>query len=184
MRTIPLVVVVSICLSGSALAQDTRRTELGVAYTVLHDQEPHGSAQGFLGSFAVNVNRWLGLIAEGGVNHGRIEDRANTHFDAASFMAGPRFSLRKSSRVTPFAQLLIGTQHKDIEDLTGDEGETSFAWQTGAGVEFRMNSRTGLTIGGDFRHIHEDAHHDNHHHSEFRFQTGVVFRVGPLLGVR
>jgi hypothetical protein len=150
--------------------------ELAAGYSVLHDQEPHANLQGWLASAGANVNKWFGVMGEMGRNHATVDDG---HVDVTAFMAGPRFALRKSPKATPFAQLLVGAHHAHGETgHPGDEGETTFAWQVGGGLDLWINSRAGIRLGGDFRHVHEDEHTDGHHHSEFRFQAGIVFGFG------
>ena len=178
MRTFPLSALFVICLTAPAFAQDTPKVEIAAGYSVLHDQEPHANLHGWVASVTGNVNRWLGIVGEFGQNHTTVDDLGDAHYDVNAFMVGPRFALRRSPKVTPFAQVLFGAHHAHVDVGSADEGETSFAWQTGAGLDFWINPKAGIRLGGDFRHIHEDAHQDNHHHSEFRFQAGFVFRFG------
>lgn len=180
MRTCLLTVIATLCLAAPAFAQDTPRdtpkVEIAAGYSLLHDQEPHENLHGWIASITGNLNPWLGLAAEFGKNATTVEGDA--HYDVLAFMVGPRFTLRRSPKATPYAQFMVGSHHAHVDFGGDDEDETGFAWQTGAGVDVWFNDKAGLRLGGDYRHVFEDEHQDNHHHSEFRFQIGVVFALG------
>jgi opacity protein-like surface antigen len=175
MRTSLILAVVFTC--GAALpsaAQDVPKVEVGGGYSTLHDEETHDNLNGFLLSFAANVNRWLAFGAEFGHNHKGGDSGAP---DVSAFMAGPRVALRKSKAV-PFGHFLVGSHHEH-HDAGGafDEDETRFAWQVGGGLDVWFTPHAALRLGGDYRHIPDsDAGHE--HHSEARFQAAIVFGFG------
>jgi opacity protein-like surface antigen len=164
-------------VSAPASAQDVPKVEIGAGFTLLHEKEPHANLKGWVASIGGNLNSWLGIAAEVGQNHGTPDDDDDAHHDVLAFMAGPRFSARMA-RATPFAQLMVGVHHSHV-DISGAEEEMSgFAWQAGGGLDLRVTPRVGIRFGGDFRHVEEGEAHADHHHTDFRFQAGLVFRFG------
>src|SRR4029079_19095236 len=73
---------------------------------------------GGTGSFAFNVNRWFGLVADFARYHvTRLPP--STHGAFFTYLFGPKFSHR-GDRWTPFAQVLFGAAHaKSNVGLTG-----------------------------------------------------------------
>ena len=60
------------------------------------------------GQFALNFNRWFGAVADlGAVHNGNISGY-QVDTTITNFLLGPRFTIRKSSRVTPYFQILWG----------------------------------------------------------------------------
>jgi outer membrane protein OmpA-like peptidoglycan-associated protein len=100
---------------GTAIAQDHPKFETYVGYNFTRFNSatnvPAFSANGGNGQFAINANRWLGFVADlGAVHNGNIGDY---HIDStvSNYLFGPRVSMRKSSRLTPFIQTLFGGAH-------------------------------------------------------------------------
>ena len=170
-----LAALFAFAIAAPAAAQDVPKVEIAGGYSFLHDEETHEDLHGWLASFAGNVNPWLAVTAEFGMNHTTVGD--DGHFDANAFMAGPRVSLRRSKAV-PFAHFLVGAHHEHHgEGGTFDEDETRFAWQLGGGLDVWLTPQAALRLGGDYRHI-PDSHEGHEHHSELRFQAAVVVGLG------
>jgi opacity protein-like surface antigen len=161
-------------VAAPAAAQDIPKVEIGGGYSFLHDEETHDALHGWLASVAGNVNPWLAVTAEFGMNH---KTDGGDHFDVNAFMAGPRVSLRRS-RAVPFGHVLVGAHHEHHgEGGAFEEDETKFAWQLGGGVDVWFTPKAALRLGGDYRHI-PDSHDGHEHHSELRFQAAVVIGLG------
>jgi outer membrane protein OmpA-like peptidoglycan-associated protein len=98
-------------LACTVAAQEYPRVETFLGYTYVHfypqSNVPSFSANGGRGEFAYNVNRWLaGVFDAGAVTNGSFNGFTidNTQ---VFFMAGPRFSYRRS-RFKPYAQAVFG----------------------------------------------------------------------------
>src|SRR5688572_5457507 len=99
----------------SANAQDVPRVEAFAGYTFLRANSatdvPAFSANGGGGQLVVNFGRWFGVVADiGAVHNGNV---GGYHLDSTftNWMFGPRFPIRKWSRVVPYGQILFGSMH-------------------------------------------------------------------------
>jgi hypothetical protein len=129
---------------GSASAQETPRSELSIGYSYFRAGISSGvNEQGGNVSLAGNVNRWLGIVGDIGGYHAAPY---GSSLDTYTFFAGPRFSARNRSRVTPFAQVLFGGAH-----LNGSSGSTTpFAVNAGGGVDLQLSRRLALRPQFDY----------------------------------
>jgi outer membrane protein OmpA-like peptidoglycan-associated protein len=110
--TIP---VLALLFTTMTAAQDFPKAEVFAGYTYVRANSaldnPSFSANGGSGQLVVNFNRWVGFVTDiGAVHNGNISD---VHLDSTftHYMFGPRISIRKHSRVTPFFQFLMGGVH-------------------------------------------------------------------------
>jgi opacity protein-like surface antigen len=156
----------------AAAAQDVPRAEtfLGYTYTRVNSASnvPAFSANGGGGQFVIDVDKWLGLVADiGSVHNGNI---GGYHLDTTltNFVFGPRVSIRKSSRVTPYFQILFGgvygstsaqvtvpagevgnlppvvtpqgtTVTGGVVALRASKAETAFAMMAGGGLDIKIS---------------------------------------------
>src|SRR5436309_7260106 len=60
---------------------------------------------GISGSLAYNPNRWLGAVGDFGGYHA---SPGGISLNTYTYLVGPRLSLRNPTKVTPFAQVLLG----------------------------------------------------------------------------
>lgn len=115
-------------------------------------------------SFAYNVNRYLGLVADfGGYRDTRLRltgTGANPPRSVAStgsaytLLFGPRLSLRKYDRITPFAQALFGMIHASKVTLSNCTGvlctplptENAFAMTVGGGLDVKVHHHIAIRI--------------------------------------
>jgi hypothetical protein len=150
-------------------------------------------------SLAFNFNRYLGIVGDfGGFNDSRLQltgagvpstvvDSDGTVF---TYLLGPRFSYRKYSRITPFAQVLFGGIHaSDVELSSGCVGagctvlpsENSFALTAGGGLDFRLHHHIALRlIQAEYLMTRFDdlATGSTGTQNDMRLSTGLVFRFG------
>jgi len=113
-------------------------------------------------SAAYNFTRYLGLVGDfgafkaselqltgPGANPPRV---SNASGNAFTYMAGPRLSLRKYDRITPFAQALFGGIHASEVTLSKCAGtsctplrsENAFAMTAGGGIDFRLSHHVAI----------------------------------------
>jgi OmpA family len=145
---------------------------------------------GATGSFAYNVNKWLGLTGEiGAYSFDRqitILDNLGNSTEATlkgsqqTYLFGPRLNWRHFDHFVPFAEFLAGVGHGGSQ-LTGDNGQSTFALALGGGVDivltktlawrfvqadYLMTNYSGTLLGSDGRQ------------NNFRIGTGLVLRWG------
>jgi hypothetical protein len=195
-------IVVGVCLvtaiGSTAFAQTTPSFEASVGYSWLH-QRPRAAApsfdrHGWVASAAGNVNSWFGVKGEVG---GDYSDRI--HQDVHSFLGGAQFTVRRNSRVTPWAHFLVGVVRTgeggglaNPESLFSvllpdgsvvprgtpiflPETRSDFAIQPGFGFDFSLRSNFGLRFGADYRRRSGPGTVDR---DSVRLQAGIVFRLG------
>ena len=135
-----------VAIAAAAGAQETPAAEVfgGYAYG-------GAGAHGWDGSVAVNVRPWLGLVGDLGGTYTSFDsadasERIRTH----SFLFGPRVSMRRHARVTPFAHALLGAAHTDSRarelGLDFHFTDTSFAAAVGGGLDVRVSRRVAVRV--------------------------------------
>ena len=157
------------------------------------------SLNGGSANIAFNLNRYLGLVADvggfnaselqltgAGANPARVSDASGTAF---TFMAGPRLSLRKYERITPFAQVLFGGIHASEVTLSNCAGalctplpmENALAMTAGGGIDLKLSRHVALrlvqaeymmTRFADLSTGERDTQND------IRLSSGLVFGFG------
>jgi opacity protein-like surface antigen/outer membrane protein OmpA-like peptidoglycan-associated protein len=152
-------------------------------------------------SLALNLNRYVGLVADvGGYDANRLQltgtgtnqplvvDASGTVY---SYLFGPRISFRNSTRVTPFAQALFGGVH--ASDVTASNCAGSGCTPLTAQSAFAMTAGGGLDIGLS-RHFSIRAVQAEYMMTRFsdintgagasqndlRLSSGLVFRFGDI----
>jgi outer membrane protein OmpA-like peptidoglycan-associated protein len=113
-------------------------------------------------SIAFNFNRYIGLVADIGVyansqlqltGSGANEPLVvNANGTAYTFLLGPRLSFRNSTRLTPFAQVLVGGVHASNVTISGCTGsactplpaQLAFAMTGGGGLDIRLTQHFSL----------------------------------------
>jgi hypothetical protein len=99
-------------LTLTAAAQDTPRGEvfLGYTYTRMNSATnvPAFSSNGGGGQFVLNFGSLFGIVADIGAVHNGNIGGAQLDTTLTNFLFGPRLTLRKHSRITPYLQTLFG----------------------------------------------------------------------------
>lgn len=97
-----------------------------------------------------------------------------------TYLIGPRVSLRKSSRWTPFAQILVGAGRLNVNSSGVGAGESSVALAVGGGADLKFRSHISIrVIEADylltrFNGVSGVAETQN----DVRLSTGIVFHFG------
>ena len=161
-------------------------TETAVAWSVVKDfalsdggpSVNDTSALGFSVATTANFNSWFGLTTEGGGSFLSQDLLGFEIFDLQiwTIMSGPKFTLRKSERVAPFGQVLLGGALVNATILGESGSEWDFALQPGGGVDVALSDVVALRFGVDLRVLF-DKPFSGDSHNQFRFTTGVVFRT-------
>jgi opacity protein-like surface antigen len=184
----------------------TPRVELFLGYSYLRATPTMASGNrlvwlnGGSASVAFNLNRYLGIVGDfGGFNDTRLQptsangtpssvaDSSGTVF---TYLFGPRLSLRKYNRVTPYVQVLFGGIHaSDVTLSSGCSGsgctllptENSFAMTAGGGLDIRVHRHLAIRI---VQAEYMMTKFENHttgataSQNDMRLSTGLVFRFG------
>jgi len=150
-------------------------------------------------SVAFNLSRTLGIVGDfGGFNETRLlltsgdppvalnpynAVQAGTMF---TYLGGPRLSLRKFDRVTPFAQVLFGGIRASEEAICKSCApllpvENAFAMTAGGGLDIRVHNRFAIRVVQAeymmprFENLSTGASDSQ---NNVRLSTGIVLRFG------
>lgn len=132
------IIWLALALSLMALpshAQQVPVSDISVGYSFFHSGSVN--LNGVSGSGAYYANDWFGLAGDVGVYHGSPGGASVT---AVTYTFGPRFSIRRSERVVPYAQALFGGSHLSAA-FGGFSGSVNpFAFSVGGGAEIAIAS--------------------------------------------
>lgn len=211
MRRILLVVSLFFLLPLCAMAQETPSVEVYGGYSFLHI-EKGGDLHGWNGSVCVNLNKWFGLVADVSGHYDATESsfvvmvpvtpgipptpeipaivfRSKSNTSLHTIMVGPRFSYRKTEKLTPFAHALFGVSRAHTRlrsedsfssEFTFSDNETTFAMAIGAGLDVKISKLLALrVIQADYLYSRSGSGRfssDTRHN--LRAGVGLVFRFG------
>lgn len=125
------------------------RFQLGFGYEYVHFRSApfNANLNGIHTSVTYFLNDWVGV--EGGV----VAAFGTVVFSDRSkyllYTGGPRIAWRDPRhKYEPWMHLLVGGLHMEPQVING--GKNAFAFQGGAGVDFRYNSRVSFRAEGDY----------------------------------
>jgi opacity protein-like surface antigen len=214
MRKSLLVVALLLALPVIASAQDeVPKVEIFGGYSYLRADNATGISQastmgtttsvvtqmadrnlnGFSTSFTNNLNSWLGIEAEFSghftdtVLNGTTLDR-----DIYFVTAGPRLSIRRFERFTPFAHIMVGMARQDIQVQNAsstvstvgslNQQDSGLAFVVGGGVDLNLSSRLGIRLAQtDYiltRFSNRNGTSTELNQANFRASTGFVLKLG------
>ncbi len=170
-------------------AQETPKVEFAAGYNYFRANIVPScacfSGHGGSASFTANANRWFGITAEIGVVHAGNVQSSGRGLTLLTYQAGPRFSIRKHDRATPYFHALFGGARASgsLYDVplpgrarTGPDA--SWALTLGGGLDVNLTPRVA------FRAFQVDWVHTRLHNgsndlqNSLRVTTGLVFRFG------
>jgi hypothetical protein len=149
-----------------------------------------------------NLNAWIGITADvSGCK--MMSPGRNLSGDSITYLLGPRFALRKSSRWVPFAQFLAGGNKFSFEQVypdrkpadlptvpagepnpyhslyTSQQQTNAFAIQFGGGLDYVLNRVVALhTVDIEDVHTWARSLNGTHYPNNLRVSTGVSLRFG------
>jgi opacity protein-like surface antigen len=164
---------------------------------------PAFSANGGGGQFIYNFNGWVGAVADVGAVHNGNMSGLNLDSTFTNFLFGPRISIRRSKRITPYFQVLWGgvygstsTQATVIPVATplgtgfpavihGQPvtarlvaSQTAFAMTAGGGLDIKISRHVSFRpIGLDYyltRLQNGPSMAGDNHQNNLRYSAGVV----------
>jgi opacity protein-like surface antigen len=186
----------------SLAAQEMPRVEIFGGYALARIDDSQGltgghiNQNGWNAAVAVNINKYMGGVADFGGYYGthRLPPftaltcptcpmttpspfQASTKFH--TFMFGPQVSFRLHS-VTPFLHALFGAAHEHGELVPSvasvSSSASGFAWAAGGGVDINFAHRFAYRVQGDFMRFSLIKFQPDE--NNWRFSTGLVFRFG------
>jgi hypothetical protein len=152
-------------------------------------------------SVAINVNRYFGFVGDfGGYSNSKVTlftpttgRTLDSDGSAYTYMFGPRISIRKSERFTPFFQVLFGGAYATAVTVDGCTGaaictplasNNAFATMFGAGFDIKINRHIALRLfQGDFLLTNfnfplASGGQSQGWQKNVRLSSGIVFRFG------
>jgi opacity protein-like surface antigen len=155
MKKLLLLIGVAMLSSVSAVAQQAPKSEVFGGYSYFRP-DGGGSLHGWNGSADVNLNKWLGVVADFSGHYGSsstsvstaiigqpgLSVEASADSNIHTFLVGPQVSYRKDERLTPFGHALIGFSrvhdHGSATATVPVLGTTTFSFN---------NTDTGFAMG-------------------------------------
>jgi hypothetical protein len=190
--------VLILLLSCVSMAQEFPRYELSAGYSYgspddLSLTNNRFSPQGWNGSFATNLKRWVAIEVDAGgqylnksVTLAGVPYSLNSGFYA--FHAGPRFAYR-GEKLTPFVHTLFGV-HRTLSYAQATfpgpgqvlvPYENAFGSAAGGGIDIALTRRLSLRTQGDYfltRLSTGSITALNGYENRFRVVGGIVFNFG------
>jgi Outer membrane protein beta-barrel domain len=193
-------------LALAAAAEEVPQMEAFLGYNYVRFNPNSGlfssfNASGGGGQIAYNANNWLsGVVDIGAVTNGSI-GALGIDSTVLNFVAGPRFSYRRYSRFTPFAQVLFGGAYSTASVQVGvatlppgitlfpgsgitarlHASNTGFAMFAGGGLDIRLGEHVAVRpIGADYylTRLPSLLTGDTTNRNNFRYSAGINFLFG------
>jgi len=131
------------------------------------------------GSLAYNFSDRFSAIADvGGYRFSGLPSGLSSNL--YTYLFGPRYTLRKSRRFVPFAQVLLGGARVTARSGNVNAGENAFSASVGAGLDLALRERVSLRVlQADylltrFPNLNGNSATENH----VRISVGIVFHFG------
>lgn len=172
-----------LAFSLAAAAQEASKADvfLGYSYGRIIPQSSGNSnfnINGGTGSIAWNLNDTFGIVADfAGYRVGKING-SDPDSTAFTYLFGPRFSYRRSKKVTPFAQALVGGARVSQNLVPLSASQNAFAMTVGGGVDANLSRHLALRLGQVeyFLTRFQEIGNTRQTQNNLRFSTGIVFR--------
>ena len=175
-----LTVAAIILLAGGrdARAQGAPTVEASIGYAFMHDEDSSlDFPYGWIASVGGYATNWLMFIGEvGGAYRTQSSGLADVTLKQHTFTTGPRFTVSATSRVAPFAQVLVGIAHGSLDvEVPGVSfvaRGTSFIVSPGGGLDLNFSTRRALRFAVDAGFVRDEG--DTR--TQLRFVSAFVFR--------
>ena len=176
-----LVALVCLCSIGAAAQDSGSRIDLFAGYSFVHT-EPGAAlssfnANGGVASVALNFTDFLAGVVEVGGVHATNIGGADVDATATTVMAGPKIMLFHRSRLSPFAQALVGFVHTNPGFSQSTINHNTFAMAPGIGLDWNATRHLGIRLAQvDYLFTRMPASTNQVNWNNFRYSTGVVIR--------
>ncbi len=205
MKRYAVIVPVGLLTVWTAVAQEVPRAETYLGYEHIRFRSAGTdlsafSANGGGGQFIYNFNKWVGGVIDLGAVHNNSVNGLNLDSTFANALAGPRVSIRKWSRFTPYFQVMWGGAYATSSTrVTGymvtpadlpagppvtarlKSSDVGFAMTAGGGFEIRISRHVAFRpIGLDYylTRFQNLATGFDHNQRNLRYSTGLTFMFG------
>ena len=161
-------------LAISSSAQEIPAGEVSAGYSYFRVGGSNGlNLNGFSTSAAYNANRWFGVVGDFGWYHG---SPSGVGVSAFTYTAGPRFSMRKSDRIVPFAQATFGASHlsASFAGVSGSSNPFAYSFGGGADVALSSSGKVGLRPEVEYFGLRANGGSSNC----VRLSVGIVYHFG------
>ena len=161
-------------LAVSSPAQQIPAADVSGGYSYFRIGGSGGvNLNGFSTSAAYNANDWFGVVGDLGVYHG---SPSGVGLTALTYTVGPRFTIRKSDKVVPFAQTLFGGSHVSAS-FGGFSGSANpFTYSFGGGAEVRLSNSGKVALRPEVEYFGLRANGSTG--NCVRISVGIVYRIG------
>lgn len=174
-----MLVLLLFAMVTGAKAQEGPSFEVSGNYNFIRTN-PGGGASGFNchgfgGTAAIDANRWVGIVGDfGGCKVTGLP--SGTSSTAWTYLFGPRIFLAGNSRISPYAQVLLGGERLSAA-VTGflSAANTSFAMTFGGGLNIRATKHISIR---PFQTEYLYTKFGTTHQNNLRIQSGLVYRFG------
>lgn len=169
---------IAICATVS-YSQETPKADVSAGYSLLYVLKGYTLAMnGGSAAATFHVNDWLGVVGDFGAYSG---SPGISGLVGETYTLGPRFSYRRWSRLTPFAQAVLGGSHANLANGGFLGAKNAFAFGGGAGGDLGLDRAGKFALRGqlefiNFRTVHNLSPDPNT--GAVRLSVGVVFRIG------
>jgi len=188
--------------SFAAVAEENAprmETFLGYTFTRANSATniPAFSANGGSGQFVYNLGSWFGAVADmGAIHNGNIQG-ISLDSTVANFLLGPRVSVRKWSRVTPYFQTLFGGVYATTSTAAPVLGladgipvgfspratrqQTAFAMTAGGGLDIKISKHVSfrpVQLEYFLTRLHDYRSGTDNNQNNLRFSSGFNFTFG------
>jgi opacity protein-like surface antigen len=146
-------------------------------------------ANGGTGSITFNLTNMWGVVAEvGGYNTSTVSSAGGKDITYASYLFGPKLSIRKWNTLTPYFQTLFGGVKGNNALTVGNNGQVgtfnastnAFAWTIGGGLDAAVTKHLAVRVFQAEYFMTKWSDGVNNRQSNFRVETGLVWRFGKL----
>jgi outer membrane immunogenic protein len=161
--------------------------DAGGGYTYVRANAPPGgcgcfSLNGANGWLAVNITRSIAVVGEVGAQHASNVVSTGADLTLASYLFGPRYTVRKFGRLQPFAQVLLGGAHASGALAPGNSGlagsANGFAAIAGGGLDVRLGEHVSLRAFEADYYFTKFNNSVNDRQNNLRIGAGIYFRFG------
>lgn len=126
--------------------------EVPVSYDLFRANIPPGRSECFwmngIGTGLVaNAKHGISFVADLTLVQAGNINNTSQNLTVFNYQFGPRYSLRTHSRLTPYAQALVGGSHISSNYVFYSPGINSFASTLGGGVQVRVSHHFAITPG-------------------------------------
>jgi hypothetical protein len=131
------------------------RYEVAAGYAYMHDNDSsYNFPGGWVVSAAAGATPWLWIVGEAGGSYKTLSIPGDPpKFTVYHFMGGPRVTVARDRRLSPFAQVLFGAARATTAVLDVRDTVTDFAYQPGVGIDFNLTRHAAVRLDGAYRII-------------------------------